>query len=137
MPSVRHPLRVRYSECDPQGVVFNANYLAYNDVAAIELWRASIGGYDELPRTHDADVLIAEINIRYLAPLHFDDEIEIEIGVRDLGNTSMKLGVRIWRGSEQTTEIATRSVFIEPGGNVKTPMPESVREQLEGFLIDW
>ncbi len=22
-----HELRVRYSECDPQGVVFNANYL--------------------------------------------------------------------------------------------------------------
>ena len=23
----RHRLRVRYNECDPQGVVFNANYL--------------------------------------------------------------------------------------------------------------
>ena len=137
MPSVRHPLRVRYGECDPQGVVFNANYLAYNDVAAIELWRASIGGYDELPRAHDVDVLVAEINIRYLAPLRFDDQIEIEIGVRDLGNTSMNLGARIWRGPEQTTEIATRSVFIDPAGQTKLSMPDSVREQLEGFLIDW
>jgi len=137
VPSVRHPLRVRYSECDSQGVVFNANYLAYNDVAAIEMWRASIGGYNELPRAHGVDVLVAEINIRYLAPLRFEDEIEIEIGVRKLGNTSMNLAARIWRGSEQTTEIATRSVFIEPEGNVKTPMPDSVREQLEGFLIDW
>jgi acyl-CoA thioesterase FadM len=27
-----HPLRVRYGECDPQGIVFNANYLLYFDV---------------------------------------------------------------------------------------------------------
>ena len=27
----RHRLRVRWSECDPQGVVFYAHYLAYFD----------------------------------------------------------------------------------------------------------
>jgi acyl-CoA thioesterase FadM len=32
----RHRLRVRYHECVPQGVVFNANYLAYFDIALIE-----------------------------------------------------------------------------------------------------
>ena len=34
-----HRLRVRYGECDAQGIVFNANYLAYVDVALTELWR--------------------------------------------------------------------------------------------------
>ncbi|MDQ3434437.1 MAG: hypothetical protein M3481_07100 [Actinomycetota bacterium] len=29
----RHRMRVRYSECDLQGVVFNAQYLAYSDSA--------------------------------------------------------------------------------------------------------
>ena len=31
MPDFVHELRVRYGECDPQGIVFNANYLAYFD----------------------------------------------------------------------------------------------------------
>ena len=137
MTSVRHPIRVRYGECDPQGVVFNANYLAYNDVAAIELWRASIGGYDSLTSEHGVDVLVAEVNVRYLLPLYFDDEIEIEVGVRDFGNTSMKLGARIWRGQEQATEISTRSVFIVPEQKTKVSIPDSVRERLEPFLIDW
>ena len=30
---------MRYGECDPQGIVFNANYLLYFDVAFTELWR--------------------------------------------------------------------------------------------------
>jgi acyl-CoA thioester hydrolase len=33
-----HELRVRYAECDPQNIVFNANYLVYFDVAFTELW---------------------------------------------------------------------------------------------------
>ena len=137
MTPIRHPIRVRYGECDPQGVVFNANYLAYNDVAAIELWRASLGGYDELPRQHGVDVLVAEITVRYLQPLFFDDEVEIEVGVRELGNTSMNLGARIWRGKEIATEISTRSVFIVPEEKTKVSIPDAVRERLEPFLIDW
>ena len=43
----RHPLRVRFHECDPQGVVFNGNYLAYFDIAFTELWREAFGGWDE------------------------------------------------------------------------------------------
>ena len=39
----RHRIRVRWNECDPQGVVFNANYLAYFDVALTELWREAAG----------------------------------------------------------------------------------------------
>jgi hypothetical protein len=43
-----HRLRVRYGECDPQGVVFNANYLNYYDVAMAEFHREVIGPYAEL-----------------------------------------------------------------------------------------
>ena len=39
----RHRLRVRYHECDPQGIVFNANYLAYADIAITELYRDAFG----------------------------------------------------------------------------------------------
>ena len=41
MPDFVHELRVRYGECDPQGIVFNANYLAYFDHTVTELWRAT------------------------------------------------------------------------------------------------
>jgi YbgC/YbaW family acyl-CoA thioester hydrolase len=43
-----HELRVRYGECDPQGIVFNANYLLYFDVAFTELWRAAVGPWQEM-----------------------------------------------------------------------------------------
>ena len=39
-----HPLRVRWAEADMQGVVFNAHYLLYFDVAVTEYWRTLADG---------------------------------------------------------------------------------------------
>ena len=61
-----HHLRVRYAECDAQGVVFNAHYLAYFDTSLTELWRAAFGGYQARTRlvktlgTRDVVVAVAE-----------------------------------------------------------------------------
>src|SRR5690606_8287657 len=42
-----HRLRVRYSECDQQGVVFNGHYLFFYDVALTEMWRELVGEYGQ------------------------------------------------------------------------------------------
>ena len=43
-----HTLRVRYAECDAQGIVFNANHFAYFDITLTELWREAFGSYDAM-----------------------------------------------------------------------------------------
>ena len=52
----RHSLRVRYHECDPQGIVFNANYLAYHDIAVTELWREAFGSWDGFVAEHGVEM---------------------------------------------------------------------------------
>ena len=55
----RAQLRVRYGECDPQGVVFNAHYLAYFDTSITELWRAAFGSYQAM-LDRGVDIVLAE-----------------------------------------------------------------------------
>ena len=45
-----HPLRVRWSECDAQGIVFNVNYFLYYDIAVWE-WTRALGyaSWNEAP----------------------------------------------------------------------------------------
>ena len=62
-----HRLRVRYAECDPQGVLFNAHYLAYIDHTITELWRAAYGGYDAMLE-RGVDIVVAETGLRFRAP---------------------------------------------------------------------
>ena len=98
----RYRQRVRYHECDPQGVVFNSHYLAYFDVALTELWREA-GGYDEMIGD-GTDMVVAEARVRYLAPLAFDDEFDVAIEIIRLGETSMGSSFVIERAGEATTE---------------------------------
>ena len=75
MPAFVHEMRVRYGECDPQGIVFNANYLAYFDHTVTELWRAAMGSWDTMVQ-RGVDVVVGEANVRFRAPARFDDLID-------------------------------------------------------------
>jgi acyl-CoA thioester hydrolase len=127
----RHSIRVRFHECDPQGVVFNGHYLAYFDIAMTELWR-ELGGYE--PMVEDgADMVVAEARVRNLAPLRFDDEAELVIRRIKLGNTSMTTELAVERDGEPVAEGELRHVFMDGSRGVTAPIPESVRSGLARY----
>jgi acyl-CoA thioester hydrolase len=127
----RHRLRVRYNECDPQGVVFNANYLTYFDITMGELWR-ELGGYQAMVDA-GVDMVVAEATIRYLAPLRFDDELEVVARVIRLGDTSMTTELVIEDGGEPAAEGELRHVFVETGGDRTASIPEAIRAGLTSY----
>jgi acyl-CoA thioester hydrolase len=129
----RHRLRVRYAECDPQGVVFNANYLTYFDVCMTELWR-HLGGYDKMVAA-GVDMVVAEANVRFLVGLRFDDEFDAVASVTRLGDTSMTMAIALERGGETVTEGEIRYVFLEPDGGAKAQIPEAIRSGLERYAL--
>jgi acyl-CoA thioester hydrolase len=124
-----HRLRVRFGECDPQGVVFNANYLLYFDVAFTELWRERLGGYMEMIE-RGVDVMLVQSNIGYRRPARADDELDLQIRVVSLGTTSMALGVAVERDGELLTEAELHYVFVDAATQVKTEIPPEVRAAL-------
>lgn len=130
-----HQLRVRYAECDPQGVVFNANYLAYFDVSLTELWRAAFGSYQSA-LDRGWDVMVAEANVRYLSPARFDDELRMAISVGRLGTTSLHTSHRVWRGEELLVQGALRHVWVDTETYGKSPIPDSAREALVPWTVE-
>jgi acyl-CoA thioester hydrolase len=131
----RHRLRVRWSECDLQGVVFYPQYLAYLDHTVTELWRDAIGPYTEMIPAHGVDMVVAEAGMRYRDSARFDDELEIAATVTRLGSTSMTTAFTIERVSDGAllTEGELRHVFVDPEDFGKREMPDQVRAGLERF----
>jgi acyl-CoA thioester hydrolase len=126
-----HRLRVRYSECDQQGVVFNGHYLFYYDVALNELWRERIGLYHEMV-SRGYDVVVAEATIRYRSAARFDDLVDIAMPVKHLGNTSLIIQPEFRIGDRLVADGEIRHVFVDPATLVKKPMPEDIRTALSG-----
>lgn len=130
-----HPLRVRYGECDPQGIVFNANYVAYFDVVLTELWRAAFGSYAAMT-DRGIDMVVGEVNARFLGSARFDDELELALSVVRLGTTAMTCAIDVLRDGEVLVAGTIRHVFVEAATMGKTPIPEDVREALAPWVVD-
>jgi acyl-CoA thioester hydrolase len=124
-----HRLRVRYSECDQQGVVFNGHYLFYYDVAVNELWRERVGAYQEMI-ARGFDLVVAEATIRYRAAARFDDLLDIAMPVKHLGTTSMVVQPEFRVGDRLIADGEIRHVFVDPSTLAKKPMPDDIRAAL-------
>jgi acyl-CoA thioester hydrolase len=128
-------LRVRYAECDPQGVLFNAHYLAYIDHTITELWRAAYGGYQAM-LDRGVDIVVAEANLRFLGSARFDEEIAIEATVTRMGDTSVTTAYRFLRGDELLLQATMRHVFIDRVSAMKISIPDWARAGLQQWNVE-
>ena len=107
----RYYLRVRYQECDPQHVVFNARYGDYADLACFEFMRAA------LPRPQDAfdgtfEMQTVRQVVEWKAPARFDDVIEVSIRASRLGTTSFTLSCELRRAGEADVLATIETVYV-------------------------
>ncbi|TDB86052.1 acyl-CoA thioesterase [Actinomadura sp. 7K534] len=137
MPGMRdvftHRLRVRYSECDQQGVVFNGHYLFFYDVALTEMWREVVGDYGQMV-DNGYDLVVAEARIRFREGARFDELLEVSMPVAHLGVTSMVVRPVFRVEGRLIADGEVRHVFIDPASKTKREMPPRVRSALEPFM---
>jgi acyl-CoA thioester hydrolase len=129
----RHRLRVRYAECDMQGHVFNAHYLAYFDLTLTELFREAVGHYGQLTE-RGVDLVVAESNVRYLAAARFDDEIDVTAAIERLGTTAITTRFRVYRDERLLVDGTLRHVCVDAAELTKTPIPDWLRTALTPWV---
>jgi acyl-CoA thioester hydrolase len=154
---LEHILRVRYGECDLQGIVFNAHYLNYFDTSITELWRSACGSYQAM-LDRGVDIVLAEATLRFRQPARFDEELTLAVAVTHIGNTSVITrhtasrargagvdegagGARggvdegVGGGTELLAEGELRHVLVDRVTVAKTPLPDWLRAGLEPFRV--
>jgi acyl-CoA thioester hydrolase len=130
-----YELRVRYGECDPQGIVFNANYLLYFDVAFTEMWRAAVGPWGDMVAA-GYDAVVAESHLKFRAPARFDDDLRLELAVTRLGTTAVTTSFHVVRGDELLVDGWLRHVCVSTSTWRKTELPADIREGLGRFATE-
>jgi len=121
----KHRFRVRYSEVDPQSVVFNSRYLEYADILVTEYFRECRAR--GLPEDIEFHVRRAEVD--YLVPIRADELIEGHIAVPKIGNTSMEQRISLY-GAEDAVlraEIRLLAVHVHLPSGRPEPIPDVAR----------
>ena len=128
-----HQLRIRYGECDQQGVVFNANYLAFIDDAS-EVWIRSNspnGNYEEF----NWEWMVVKSTIEWQSSARTGDLLDINIGVVRFGKKSFDVGSVGHVGTRKVFSARTICVSVLP--MTYEPIETSAQiKSLLGSLVD-
>jgi len=124
-------LRVRYSECDAQSVVFNARYGDYVDLVATEYLRALFGGYEDL-LAQGIDNQVVRLAIDWKAPAKFDDVLAASVETLRVGNTSYTLKIDFTNHLTQTAIASAEltCVMVTPDEHQKMSIPDDFRARI-------
>ena len=124
--------RIRYYELDPQGIMHNANYLAFYDQAVVEYFRDLDYDYEKQIKETNKDFHTVQVVVQYNKPLYFDDEIEIGLKIKDVGNTSMTWIMAMF--IKGTGELASASEIVHVYTDMKTSKPTTITDDLKKKL---
>lgn len=118
-----HPFRVRYSEIDGQGVVFNAHYLTYFDTTITEYFRAL--GFDQYAdaKASGIDFHVVKSLIEYKAPARFDQELDVGARVARIGNSSLTFEMAIFLKGGNEALITGEIVWVYTNQETHRPVP--------------
>lgn len=95
-------IRVRYSECDPMGVVHHAAYAPWLEIGRTELLRGTGVSYADMERA-GVFLVITRLELKYRRPIFYDDVVEVR--------------TRVLGGSRVKIEHGYELVVVEDGGH--------------------
>lgn len=130
MRPFRYLLRVRYFECDAQGIVFNARYGDWTDLTTTELVRTLDPNLIAVADLFDYRLVTQRTTWR--APARFGDVVEASVWIERVGVTSFQAQTRFvrWPDGELLTEAETTYVLVNGRTGEKKPIPDELRALL-------
>jgi acyl-CoA thioester hydrolase len=92
------PVRVYWEDTDAGGVVYYANYLKFMERARSEWLRAC--GFEQDALRDEAGVVfvVRRVEIDYLSPARFNDELDVSVVLHEAGRASLAVRQELTRG---------------------------------------
>ncbi|MEH6567339.1 MAG: thioesterase family protein [Halopseudomonas sp.] len=115
------PLRVRWSEADPQGIVFNGHYLNYADVGVTEYYRALRAAEPARMQLTGEEFFAVKTLLEYRAPAMFDDLLDVQLRLSRFGNSSMSFTLGIFRAGQLL--VTGEIVYVHADQQTRQPLP--------------
>src|SRR5690606_15903180 len=125
------PMAVRWRDLDAFNHVNNSKYLSYLEEARLQ-WMLTVPGMGM--DDHVAPV-VAAAQLNYRRPIAWPAQVEIELSVERLGNTSLTIGHRIVDANDRGVLFCDGHVvmvWIDRDSGSAAALPDAVREACGG-----
>lgn len=112
------------------GIVYYANHFRYFEAGRNELLRKAGIRYRDMEEK-GALLPVAQATARYRSPAYYDDELELETWIDQLGTSSLGIRYRLTRPEDGKViaEGETRHACVDGDGRIRR-LPTEIREKL-------
>ncbi len=132
------PVRVYYEDTDAGGVVFYANYLKFLERARTE-WLRSFGfEQDQLRSEYGVVFAVRAVDIKYIKPARFNQELNISVENIELKPASMSMQQSVSKIDADKNEFIVKAtvniVCLQSEQFSPCPIPKPIFEVLKACM---
>ena len=128
-------VRVRWMECDAQGIVYNGAYLGYLEIGQAEYYRNLGFAIYIIPKSGYFDFAVVKSTLEFKAPARLDEIIDLHIRVSKIGNTSLTLNMEIYPEDSDRLLTSIEAIYVGYDSVTETSkrVPNDIRQLVTHF----
>lgn len=125
-------LRVRWMECDAQGIVYNGAYMDYLEVGQSDYFRNLGFSIYKIAENGYFDSAVVKVILEFKAPARVEDLLDLYIRVSHIGNTSFTVDTEIYPHDFDKLVATAQVVYV--GYDADTGTTRQVTDELRHIV---
>lgn len=129
--------RVRWSDCDPLGIIYYGTYIRFFEVAEHEMFRQAGLPYEVMRVQRHVQLPRKAFQVEFHSPAEMDELMEIRVGVSRVGETSLTMRFEAYRARDlmHRASATLTVVCVDKESITKRPLPDFVKDALRPYLV--
>jgi acyl-CoA thioester hydrolase len=129
--SFKWSVRIYFEDTDSGGVVYHSNYLKFMERARTEWLRSLNLNQADLKKKDKVMFVVAKVYIDYKKAAQFNDALDIETSVDNIGASKVDLTQNIMKNSELYTSAKISIACIHSETFKPQRIPKLIKQQME------
>jgi acyl-CoA thioester hydrolase len=136
MPRFSIKDRVRWSDCDPLGIIHYGAYVRLFEIAEHEMYRACDLPYEVLRKSGGVWLPRKALHVEFHSPAQMDEPLLVESWFSRVGETSLTMCFEVYRDGDRAHRCSAQLtvVCVHKDTMSKYPIPDDVRKKIAKFV---
>lgn len=129
--------RVRWSDCDPLGIIYYGTYIRFFESAEHEMFRQAGLPYEVMRVQRQVQLPRKAFQVEFHSPAQMDELLEIRVGVARIGDSSITMRFEAYRAADLVHRASAQLtvVCVEKETITKRLLPDFVKDALRPYLV--
>ncbi len=127
---------IRFSHCDPAGIVYFVNFFDMISGVVEDWYREALGvPLQEMLAKRRVGFPIVRTGCEFFRPAHLGDTLLLELNIAKLGRSSIEFAIRGSVAGEEKFRGRHKVALVSLETFRPVPIPDEMRDKMRGFVL--